>query len=50
MRAGRKAVVQRELEEANTAMDALQGATPLIHIEVSPDIVAKVVSDWTAFR
>jgi type VI secretion system protein VasG len=42
-----KAVVQRKLEEATEAMDALQGAAPLIHIEVSPDIVAKVVSDWT---
>ncbi|WP_028318101.1 type VI secretion system ATPase TssH [Desulfobulbus elongatus] len=42
-----RAAAQRELEEASAAMDALQGDTPLMHIEVSPDIVAKVVSDWT---
>ncbi|MDD2338208.1 MAG: type VI secretion system ATPase TssH, partial [Geobacteraceae bacterium] len=30
-----------------TELELLQDGSPLVHIEVDPDIVAKVVSDWT---
>ena len=42
-----KASAQEQLDRAQRSLAELQGETPLIHIEVSPDIVAKVVSDWT---
>ena len=37
-------------EKINTAIDELkdmQGESPMIHIEVDPSMVSKVVSDWT---
>jgi type VI secretion system protein VasG len=37
----------KELEEAMAALKAIQGDTPNIQIEVDPDVVAQVVSDWT---
>lgn len=37
----------QELVLADQALAELQGDEPLIHIEVNPDIVAKVISDWT---
>lgn len=35
------------LEDARAALAELQGDDPLIFIEVDPDAVARVVSDWT---
>ena len=37
----------KELDEATKDLKAIQGDTPLIQIEVDPDVVAQVVSDWT---
>ena len=39
--------LQEELSRRNAAMAELQGEDPLIHIEVNPDLVGRVVSDWT---
>ncbi len=36
-----------ELDSASAALVELQGADALIQVEVNPDVVAKVVSDWT---
>jgi type VI secretion system protein VasG len=36
-----------QLDKASTELATLQGDSPLIRIEVDPDVVAKVVSDWT---
>lgn len=46
---GQKQVDQLEeqLAETTRQMADLQGDDPLIRIEVDPDVVAKVVSDWT---
>jgi len=41
------ATLKNQLEEADRVFKALQGEIPLIQIEVSPDIVAQVVADWT---
>lgn len=41
------AALQRESENAMAEFKQLQGDTPLIRVEVDPDVVAKVVSDWT---
>lgn len=38
---------QSEFEQATGELEARQGNSPLIKIEVDPDIVSKVVSDWT---
>jgi len=35
------------LAEAERTLTEIQGASPLIQIEVNPDVVAQVVSDWT---
>lgn len=35
------------LDEALAALKETQGKTPLIPLEVDPDVVAKVVADWT---
>ncbi len=37
----------KELDEANKALEEIQGDEPMIQIEVTPDVVGKVVSDWT---
>ena len=37
----------KQLDEAVAALKAVQGDTPNIQIEVDPDVVAQVVSDWT---
>ncbi|GFK94920.1 Chaperone protein ClpB [Fundidesulfovibrio magnetotacticus] len=42
-----KAALEKELDEADAALKALQGDAPMIQIEVNPDLVAQVVSDWT---
>jgi type VI secretion system protein VasG len=39
--------LKKEMKKADNALKKIQGDAPLIRIEVNPDIVAKVVSDWT---
>ncbi len=36
-----------ELGEVTDELSLLQGGSPLVRLEVDPDVVAKVVSDWT---
>ena len=36
-----------QLDEAAKELKGIQGDTPMIQIEVDPDVVAQVVSDWT---
>ena len=42
-----KDAIKKELDAADAAMRGLQGEDGLIRIEVDPDVVAQVVSDWT---
>lgn len=44
---GESDAARRGAEAAAEALHAIQGSEPMIRIEVDPDIVAKVVSDWT---
>ncbi len=37
----------KQLDEATSELKAIQGDSPNIQIEVDPDVVAQVVSDWT---
>jgi len=39
--------VKKELEAISEELEQLQADAPLVRIEVDPDVVAKVVSDWT---
>ncbi len=39
--------IKKELKKASDELAKIQGDDPLIHIEVSPEVVAQVVSDWT---
>lgn len=39
--------IKDELDQASKELEALQGDEPLVRTEVDPDVVAKVVSDWT---
>ncbi|SFU61577.1 type VI secretion system protein VasG [Polaromonas sp. YR568] len=39
--------LSQKVAEAGKAFEAAQGANPLVRIDVDPDVVAKVVSDWT---
>ena len=39
--------VKKELESLSEELEHLQADAPLVRIEVDPDVVAKVVSDWT---
>ena len=39
--------LRAELATAAATLAALQGKDPLVPIEVTPDVVARVVSDWT---
>ncbi|MFH1091447.1 MAG: type VI secretion system ATPase TssH, partial [Pseudomonadota bacterium] len=43
----KKAKLKAAMEAAAKDFEALQGDAPLVRIEVDPDVVAKVVSDWT---
>jgi len=43
----KKEAVKTQLAEADAALKEIQGAEPLLQIEVDPDAVAQVVSDWT---
>jgi type VI secretion system protein VasG len=38
---------KRALDEARTAYEAARGKEGLLSVEVTPDVVAQVVSDWT---
>jgi type VI secretion system protein VasG len=44
---GKREELRRQLEEVVTELKAIQGESPMIQIEVDPDGVAQVVSDWT---
>jgi len=44
---GDKEELEKQLAEAEKELADIQGETPLIQIEVNPDVVAQVVSDWT---
>ncbi|MDY6903500.1 MAG: type VI secretion system ATPase TssH [Thermodesulfobacteriota bacterium] len=39
--------IRKKLTDADTALADFQGDSAMIHIEVSPDVVGAVVSDWT---
>jgi len=39
--------LETQVEKGLKALSALQGDSPMVKIEVDPDVVAKVVSDWT---
>jgi len=39
--------LSKKVAEAGKAFEAAQGANPLVRVDVDPDVVAKVVSDWT---
>lgn len=39
--------LKANLANANKKLAKLQGDNPLVHIEVSPDLVGRIVSDWT---
>ncbi len=45
--AEKKEAVKGRLDAADLALKTLQGDAPLIQIEVDPDAIAQVVSDWT---
>ena len=42
-----RAEAKKQLEEAGNRLKQIQGESPMIQIEVDPDVVAQVVSDWT---
>ena len=44
---GREKELKGRIDKAAGDLQALQGDSPLVRIEVDPDIVSKVVSDWT---
>jgi type VI secretion system protein VasG len=44
---GKEAELKKQIERASRELETLQGDSPLVRIEVDPDVVAKVVSDWT---
>jgi type VI secretion system protein VasG len=37
----------KDIEDASVAFAAAQGKQPLVRVDVDPDVVAKVISDWT---
>lgn len=39
--------LSQKVAEAGKAFETAQGANPLVRVDVDPDVVAKVVSDWT---
>ncbi|PKN30387.1 MAG: type VI secretion system ATPase TssH [Deltaproteobacteria bacterium HGW-Deltaproteobacteria-21] len=43
----KKKSLKKEMEDADKALKEIQGEETMIRIEVDPDMVAKVVSDWT---
>ena len=45
--AEKEAELKGQLRDASQELATLQGDAPLVRIEVDPDVVAKVVADWT---
>ncbi|MDD5206812.1 MAG: type VI secretion system ATPase TssH, partial [Desulfobacterales bacterium] len=43
----KKKSLKKEMEDADKVLKEIQGEEAMIRIEVDPDMVAKVVSDWT---
>ncbi|MFH1139988.1 MAG: type VI secretion system ATPase TssH [Pseudomonadota bacterium] len=43
----KKDELKTQLDQASQALAAIQGDEPMVSIEVSPDVVAQVVSNWT---
>ncbi len=43
----KKEELGRQLDAAGIALAEIQGDDPMVRIEVDPDVVGKVVSDWT---
>ncbi len=39
--------MKKEIAETTENLAKIQGASPLVRVEVDPDVVSKVVSDWT---
>jgi type VI secretion system protein VasG len=39
--------LKKQIDKAFAVLQSLQGDSPLVKIEVDPDVVSKVVSDWT---
>jgi len=39
--------LKEQIKQTSTELESLQGDSPLVRIEVDPDVVSKVVSDWT---
>jgi type VI secretion system protein VasG len=39
--------LKTDLAEAAKELEAIQSGSPLVRVEVDPDVVSKVVSDWT---
>jgi type VI secretion system protein VasG len=44
---GKEKELKGRIDKAAGELKALQGDSPLVKIEVDPDVVSKVVSDWT---
>jgi type VI secretion system protein VasG len=42
-----EASLKQELEKAVIELAAVQGHEPLMYVEVTPEVIGKVVSDWT---
>ncbi len=47
LRYGETLELQRKLEEAQARLKQVQGDDPLLRLEVGPEEIAKVVSEWT---
>ncbi len=47
LRYGETLELQRKLEEAQARLKKVQGDDPLLRLEVGPEEIAKVVSEWT---
>ena len=43
----KQATLKADIDQVSQELGKLQGDAPLVRIEVDPDVVAKVVSDWT---
>ena len=44
------APLRHELDAAMVALEQLQGNDPLMHFQVTPDVISKVVADWTGIH
>lgn len=42
-----EAVIRADLEQATRLLEEMQGEEPLVKIEVDPDMIARVIADWT---